>query len=215
MATTGRQGFERAQAVLPDLILLDVTMPDMDGFTACRLLQASPRTCDIPIIFLTAAGDDRDRLEGLQHGGVDYVVKPFLPAEIVARIRIHLHQSMQQSAMASPQAAPPLSPDEVILRAAKRFIFENLADLPALADIAHGAGTYDKKLSRIFRRELGMTVFTWAREERLQVASSWLADSDMRVADIADHVGFHSSASFVTAFRKRMGQTPGQYRQNL
>lgn len=215
VATTGRQGFHRAQALSPDLILLDVQMPDMDGFATCRLLQESPRTHDIPVIFLTAAGDDEQRLKGLQHGGADYIVKPFLPAEVVARVRIHLRRSTQPPAASPSEPMSLLSQGEVILRASMRFINENLADLPPLVDIAHEAGTHDKKLSAIFRQHLGMPVFAWVREERLRVARDWLVDSHMSIQDIAEQVGFHSAANFATAFRQRMGITPSQYRKNL
>lgn len=215
VATTGRQGFHRAQALSPDLILLDVQMPGMDGFATCRLLQETPRTHDIPIIFLTAVGDDEQRLKGLQHGAADYVVKPFLPAEVVARIRIHLQRSSPRPVVSPAEPMALLSQGEVILRSAMRFINENLADLPPLVDMAHEVGTHDKKLSAIFRQHLGMTVFTWAREERLRVARERLADSHMDIADIADQVGFHSAANFATAFRQRMGVTPSQYRKTL
>lgn len=215
VATTGRQGFHRAQALSPDIILLDVQMPGMDGFATCRLLQESPRTHGIPVIFLTAVGDDVQRLKGLQNGGSDYVVKPFLPAEIVARIRIHLQRSSPRPVASSAEPMVLLSQGEITLRSAMRLISENLADLPPLVDIAHEVGTHDKKLSAIFRQHLGVTVFAWAREERLRVAREWLANSHMDIADVAEQVGFHSAANFATAFRHRLGVTPSQYRQNL
>lgn len=90
MAFDGRQGYQRALAIKPDLILLDVRMPRMDGFAACRLLKADPITRDIPVIFLTAADTPNERIQGLTLGGVDYVSKPFAPDEVLARIRIHI-----------------------------------------------------------------------------------------------------------------------------
>lgn len=215
LATDGYQGFHRAQAVLPDLILLDVYMPRLDGFATCRLLQEAPRTREIPIIFLTSSGEDEQRLQGLQTGGVDYVVKPFLPEEIVARIRIHLQRSSHPSPQPPDYHEPSLTQSETLLRAAQRFISNNLANLPPLVDIAHEVGTHDKKLSAIFRKHVGMTVFAWAREERLRVASEWLTDSHMEMADIAAQIGFHSAANFATAFRHHSGVTPSQYRQNM
>lgn len=215
VATDGRQGFHRAQALQPALILLDVFMPGMGGFATCRLLKESPRTRDIPIIFLTCADDGDERVAGLQQGGVDYVVKPFLPAEVVARIKIHLQRTTNAPEPEPSGPMPLLSQGEITLRAAMRHINTNLSELPPLADIAHKVGTHDKKLSAIFREHLGMTVFAWVREERLRVAREWLADSHMSVQDIALQVGFHSAANFATAFRQRMGATPSQYRKNL
>ena len=74
----------------PDLILLDVLMPEMDGFDVCRRMKADDRTADIPIIFLTAMDDQINEEEGLKAGAVDYITKPFSPAIVKARIRIHL-----------------------------------------------------------------------------------------------------------------------------
>lgn len=78
LLTEPRQALQRAQALRPDLILLDVHMAQMDGFAVCRLLQEAPQTRQIPIIFLTSAVAVEQRLQGLTLGAVDYVVKPFL-----------------------------------------------------------------------------------------------------------------------------------------
>lgn len=220
IATGGRQGFHRAQALLPDLILLDVFMPGMSGFATCRLLKESSRTSGIPIIFLTSANDGDERLHGLTNGGVDYIIKPCIPAEVVARIRIHLNKvdtaRGEMASTAEPSDPMPLlSQGEITLRAAMRLINNNLAALPPLTEIAHQVGTHDKKLSAVFREHLGMTVFAWVREQRLRVAREWLADTDMSIADIAAQVGFHSATNFSTAFRQRLGVTPSQYRKNL
>ena len=215
VATDMRQGYERAVALTPDLILLDVRMPNVDGFAGARLLKESPQTCDIPIIFLSSAGAHDERLEGLLHGAVDYVLKPCLPAEVLARVRIHLRLAPR---VAAPESSTPqalLSPDEVILRAAMRFIGSNLAKLPPLAEIAHKVGTHDKKLSAIFRHYLDMTVFAWIRDERLRRGRELLADSRMSMQDIAEQVGFRAACNFTTAFRERTGVTPSAFRQGL
>ncbi len=215
VADSGRKGLERAQTLLPDLILLDVRMPGMDGFATCRLLKESPRTHDIPVIFLTSAGGCEDRLVGLSDGGVDYVTKPFQAAEVVARVRIHLRLSGRGGKTASSAPAPLLSRDEIILRAAMRRIHADLAALPSLDELARQVGTHDKRLSVIFRKQLGMTVFAWVREERLRASRQLLADPDMSIHDIAARIGFRSAANFATAFRQRMGMTPSRYRDCL
>lgn len=219
VATDGRQGLHRAQALAPDLILLDVGMPHLDGFATCRLLKESPRTRHVPIIFLTFAGADQERLVGLRHGGVDYILKPALPEEVVARVHIHLEYARRTAGGGEAdyfrEPMPLLSQGQVILRAAIRLISQHLADLPPLAEISRQVGTHDKKLSAIFRQHLGMTVFAWVREERLRVAREWLVGSDMPVHDIAAQAGFQSAANFSTAFRRRVGVTPSEYRKGL
>lgn len=89
-ATNGAEALDFARKEAPDLILLDVMLPDMDGFEVCRRLKKSPETAGIPIIFLTARTASEDIVRGFDAGGVDYVVKPFRSAELKARVRTHL-----------------------------------------------------------------------------------------------------------------------------
>ncbi len=94
-ATNGEEALETAILEKPDLILMDVMMPVMDGFEACRRLKADARTQDIPIIFLTALADSDAILRGFEAGGVDYICKPFQERELVARV--HTHLSLKQA----------------------------------------------------------------------------------------------------------------------
>ena len=216
LATDAQQGCRRAQALRPDLILLDVRMPGADGFAACRILKADPQTRDIPIIFFSSASADGERLEGLLNGGVDYILKPCLPMEVLARVRIHLKLASRATEVTSQVEPETLLPrDEVILRAAMRFIQANLAELPELSEIASKAGTHGKRLSAIFRERLGTTVFHWIREERLRRSRELLAHSHLGMQDIADQIGFRSACNFTTAFRERMGMTPSAYRAGV
>ncbi len=90
VATNGRQALEVVERVRPDLILLDVMMPEMDGFETCRRLKASAATNDIPVIFLTARTETTDIVRGFELGAVDYVPKPFNAHELLARVNTHL-----------------------------------------------------------------------------------------------------------------------------
>ena len=89
-ATSGLAGIKLVRARLPDLVLLDIMMPDMDGYDACRILKSDPDTRDIPIIFVTARSDVDDEAMGLRLGAADYITKPFVPALMRARISIHI-----------------------------------------------------------------------------------------------------------------------------
>ncbi len=86
----GQSGIELVKNSPPDLILLDVMMPGIDGFETCRRLQADPLTQEIPIIFMTALTDTVDKVKGLSLGAVDYISKPFQQEEVLARIKVHL-----------------------------------------------------------------------------------------------------------------------------
>jgi diguanylate cyclase (GGDEF)-like protein len=90
LATSGLAGLDIAVAQRPDLILLDVMMPDVDGYAICEQLKANPHTRAIPVIFITALKEETDEARGLEIGAIDYVTKPFSPAIVQARIRNHL-----------------------------------------------------------------------------------------------------------------------------
>lgn len=90
VATDGYQAIEAAERKQPDMILLDVMMPEMDGFETCRRLKASSVTENIPIIFVTALSSSKDMVTGLELGGVDYIIKPYNTAEVLARIKTQL-----------------------------------------------------------------------------------------------------------------------------
>jgi diguanylate cyclase (GGDEF)-like protein len=89
-ATSGEEALEIAHRQIPDLILLDVVMPEMDGYTVCARLKEDEVTRDIPVIFVTGKDQDEDESKGLIAGGIDYITKPIRPAIVTARIRNHL-----------------------------------------------------------------------------------------------------------------------------
>ena len=90
VAKSGKMALERVKYALPDLILLDVMMPEIDGFETCRRLQANPETTQIPVIFMTALSDTANKVEGFKLGAVDYITKPFQQEEVLARVKLHL-----------------------------------------------------------------------------------------------------------------------------
>jgi DNA-binding response OmpR family regulator len=214
VASDAYQGYQRALALRPDLIVLDVHMPQMDGFSLCRLLREAPATRHTPILFLSSANSSFERLEGLTVGGVDYIPKSCEPEEVLARIRIHLQLTWREPP--ASQCAPAdleLEGDEIVLRAAMRLIEQQLDDMPSLVQLAQKVGTHEKRLSRIFREQLGLTVFAYIRDARLRRGQELLSESAMSVQDVAELVGFRSACNFTTAFRQRIGITPSQFRQ--
>lgn len=92
-AGDGAAGLEAARRDLPDLVVLDLMLPGMDGLEVCRKLRAEPRTARIPVIMLTAKGGESDRVVGLEMGADDYVSKPFSPRELVARVKAVLRRA--------------------------------------------------------------------------------------------------------------------------
>lgn len=90
VAQDGETAFKMAKRTKPDLILLDIVMPEMDGYNTCHILKSDAETRNIPIIFITALSDTADKVAGFQAGAVDYICKPFQQEEILARIRLHM-----------------------------------------------------------------------------------------------------------------------------
>ncbi|MGD9246946.1 MAG: response regulator, partial [Desulfobacteraceae bacterium] len=89
-AANGRHALKSVAARLPELILLDVKMPGMDGFEVCRRLKANEKSRNVPVIFISAHGETAKKVEGFKAGGVDFVTKPFEREEVLARVDIHL-----------------------------------------------------------------------------------------------------------------------------
>ncbi len=90
VASDGQEGIELAQALHPDIIMLDLFMPGMDGYETCRQLKLKESTSDIPVIFMTAHSDQASMLRGYEVGGVDFITKPVQFEELLARINKHL-----------------------------------------------------------------------------------------------------------------------------
>ena len=96
---SGEQVLEMLQHVLPDIILLDVMMPKMDGLSTCRKIKKNPMTADIPVIFLSALDNIEDKVAGFAAGGADYITKPFQKIEVLTRLRTQLSLRKKQRAL--------------------------------------------------------------------------------------------------------------------
>ncbi|MCY2930672.1 MAG: diguanylate cyclase [Planctomycetota bacterium] len=108
-AAGGQEGLATARRERPDLILLDLDMPDMSGFDVCRALKADAALCMIPVIFLTGSGSTADKVKGLDLGAVDYVTKPFDAVELKARVRAALRTKHLQDLLAKYAQVDPLT----------------------------------------------------------------------------------------------------------
>ena len=111
-ATTGPEALRQLRAAPPDLVILDLMLPELDGLEVCRRLRADPATAALPVIMLTAKGDEVDRVVGLEMGADDYVVKPFSPKEMLARVRAVLRRAQ------APRSGVPLAVGGITLNGA-------------------------------------------------------------------------------------------------
>jgi DNA-binding response OmpR family regulator len=208
---SGKRGMHAALSSAIDVILLDTLLPDVDGYAVCRVLQESPVTRLVPVIFLTSANSPQDRIRGLTCGGVDYLEKTCAPEEILVRMWIQVRRRIQA---ALPAAEPvPRSYEQIVLQAAMKFIRANIDTSCALETVSREIGLHEKRLSQIFRDHTGMTAGLWTRREKLRRSMTLLAATGMSIHDIAKEVGYGSACNFTTAFRSWNGRTPLQFRK--
>jgi light-regulated signal transduction histidine kinase (bacteriophytochrome) len=116
--TSGAMAFRTMAAALPDLVLADIKMPGMDGYEFCRRLKEDARTRELPVIFISALGETKDKVRAFEAGGVDYITKPFQAGEVVARVRTHL--AMQDLRLSLSRANVELLARTAALEAANR-----------------------------------------------------------------------------------------------
>ncbi|AOY95485.1 DNA-binding response regulator [Cupriavidus sp. USMAA2-4] len=220
LAEDGHDGFRKALAILPDLILLDVGMPVCDGLTASRLLKSAPDTRAIPIIFLTAAGRPAERVQGLQSGAIDYIVKPFELKEVSLRLSIHARAGRHgreadpnRDAGADTGTAGSSALDAHLFRDARRHLLSRLHETPALPSLASALSTNALRLNLAFKRCAGVTVLDFLFEARMQYAASLLTRTTIDIQAVASATGYTTRQNFSTAYRRRFGMSPNESRQ--
>lgn len=211
IAMTGLQALPLVESLQPDLILMDVRMPGMDGLTVCRRLKENSLTQTIPVIFLTAANELPDKLEGFAAGGVDYIAKPFEALEVVARVGVHLPREI------TPAVAfdSLVTRNDRLLNAAQTLLRSRISSPPGLDELAHQLNSNRRRLNDVFQSHCGQPVFGWLREERLRQAYQFVSNSGLAFSQISDRLGYSSPANFTKAFRQRYGFTPSEIRRRL
>lgn len=211
IALDGWQGIKRATSNPPDLIVMDISMPGLDGFHTIQSLRSNPLTTAIPVIFLSVKDDLNDRLTAFELGAVDYVTKPYDAEEMAARIeaRLDAHHSLS----IENNETTSQTHDGVIAQAAQQYILAHLSDRKLPQAVRSLLGIGEKKLNAIFLHVHGKSLPAFVNEARLQKAMKLLTESEISIGEIADQTGHSSPANFTTAFGQRTGVTPAVYRR--
>lgn len=210
LAFNGEQGYHRALAVQPDLIVMDVSMPGTDGIVAGRLLKADPATETIPIIYLTSANDIQTRLETLGALGVDYITKPYSADEIVARIRIHNNRQGDRGVPA--KRTPMRSSEEVLVHACQEYVRSNLRVETGAEALAAKFNVTLRVLNSAFLKVRGISAARFVKDARMEEAKRLLTTTCLPMVEIAEEVGYSGNANFSTAFKQHVGLPPSKYR---
>ena len=214
-ARDGTEGIEKAWEVIPDLIISDVMMPKKDGYEVCRTLKLDERTSHIPIILLTARAASDDKIEGLETGADDYLIKPFEPKELLARIKnlIDLRQKLRErfklTVPVKPGEVAVASMDEVflskVISAVEHHIGDELFSTEELAaEVAMSRMQLHRKLSALTNQSAGEFI----RSLRLHRAMELLQKDVGTVSEIAYMVGFSDPSYFSKCFHKQFGKVP-------
>jgi diguanylate cyclase (GGDEF)-like protein/PAS domain S-box-containing protein len=166
-ATTGAMAIRAAQSPATELILLDIKLPDLDGYEVCRRLKSDDRTAEIPIIFLSALNESFNRIQGLEIGGVDYISKPFQIGEVLARVNTHLTIGQLQKSLKSQNQSLLYEIEENQRLKASLFEEKELAQV-TLQSIGDGVITVDLQANIKYLNSTAEQLTGWMLEEASQ-----------------------------------------------
>jgi len=214
-ASNGKDGVEQALHHIPNLILSDLMMPEMDGITLTGKIKTNELTSHIPIILLTAKNEPESRLEGFKTGADDYLTKPFSTEELRVRItnlieqRKRLAEKYRERSVVLPEAS---SMDEKFLKKIKTIVESNLGDfsfsVEKMADEMHISRT---QLLRKLKALIGLAPNEFIKNLRLEKAAELILAKTDTITQIGYTVGFNDQSYFTKCFKKQFGVSPSEY----
>lgn len=220
LAMNGRIGLEMALKLVPDLIVCDVMMPEVDGYEVCRKLKQEEQSSHIPIVMLTAKVDVDSRLQGLRQGADAYLAKPFNPEELELRLinLLQLRRQIQTYFEQFPTKSLPAHSypkEQAFLKKIKASMLAHLQDesfgIPELCkEMAISRSQLHRKLKALTGKSTSLII----RSIRLEEARNLLLGSELSIAEIAYQVGFGNPNYFSTVFSDFFGVSPTEMREN-
>ena len=219
LVVNGKEAWEMMQEELPDLVISDVMMPQMDGNELCRLIKQDKRTAHIPVILLTARQNTEAKLEGLQTGADDYVTKPFNMTILVLRIRklIELsryHRVTQGMIDPAPSEIVITSLDEKLIEKAIKYVEDNMSRTElSVEELSRELGMSRVHLYKKLLQITGKTPIEFIRVIRLKRAAQLLRESQLHVSEVAFEVGFNNPKYFSRYFKDEFGVLPSVYQE--
>ena len=218
----GLQGWESALELLPDLIISDVMMPNMDGLELCRKLKTDERTSHIPVVLLTARSAYVHQVNGFENGADTYIMKPFNPKILTLNIhnllqaREIIRQKFAQVITLEPQNLIINSTEQNFLNKTIRIIEDHIADPEFdVATLASEIGMSLPILYKKIRALTGLSVNDFIKSLRLKRADQLLKAGVGSIAEVAYSVGFNDRKYFSLEFKKQFGKSPTAYLDNL
>lgn len=217
-ARNGKEGFERAQHHLPDLIVSDVMMPEMDGIEFCRKIKNEKTLSHIPVILLTARTAEEQRLEGFEVGADDYITKPFNFEILQSRIknlinqRALFHKDFRKQIAIKASDIKITSLDEKLIQNAIKLVEDNISDADfSVENLSHELGMSRVHLYKKLLSLTGKAPLEFIRTIRIQRAAQLLEKSQLTVAEVAYKVGFNNPKYFTKYFKEEFNVLPSAY----
>ena len=220
----GREGLKELLSSIDnaryDLVVSDVMMPEMDGFTMLRMIKSNANVSDIPVIMLTSKADVNNRLEGLERGADAFLAKPFNMEELRMNIDnlLRSRQRLKGKYSGAQQQADKVEQpevkgnDELLMERIMKAINKNLSDSDFNVDmLTQEVGISRAQLHRKMKEMTGISTSEFLRNIRLEQAARLLKEQKINVTQVAYTVGFSNLAHFSTVFRKHFGISPSEY----
>ena len=222
LANNGKKGFDLCTEKIPDIVISDIIMPEMDGLVLCHALKSDIRTSHIPIIMLTAKSSDEDKLTGLKAGADAYLLKPFNAQDLEMRLqnilfhRAKLREYFNREVLVKSNMETPISRDSEFIKQLIDCVNRNLADpefniLKFASELSIGRNVLFKKTKELS----GLTPNDFILLMRLNKAAVLLINNTGNISEIAYSVGFTDPFYFSRCFKKQYGQTPSEYKKVL
>ncbi len=219
-AGNGKEGWQKALAQHPNLIVSDVSMPYMDGIELCKKLKSDKRTSHIPVILLTALTAEQDQLKGLEIGANDYITKPFNFDVLNIKVKnlMTLNTSLKNTYTKQIKVLAPEikieSSDEKLMDSVMRYIEENLTDSQlSVEELSKNVNMSRSSLYNKLLELTGQTPVEFIRSVKLEKAAVLLEKSDQTIAQVAYSVGFSTPNYFTKSFKAKYNMLPSEYVQ--
>ncbi len=216
--SNGKEAINILEKYKIDLIISDVMMPVLDGFMLCNKIKSNPKYSGIPIILLTAATLTDKQIEGFRSGADDYLVKPFNPDVLEARIESLLYRNrkveeyIKQQLIVGNQEIKVESHDEKLLQETIQYINEHLSDPEINIDrMCKAIGVSHSSLYRKIKQQTGLSLNELIRQVKIKRAAHLLKNKKLTIAEIMDETGFTNHSYFAKCFRKEFGLSPREY----
>ncbi|MFO7525914.1 MAG: two-component regulator propeller domain-containing protein [Ignavibacteriaceae bacterium] len=219
-ADNGKTGFAIAEEKIPDLIISDIMMPEMNGYELSRLIKSNEKTNHIPVILLTAKASTEDKIEGLETGADDYLIKPFNEQELKIRVRnlIKIRQQMREKY----QSQMLIKPNDVLVPSAQKVFISNLTSIIeknisneqfSVEILCQKIGMSRAQLHRKIKAVTNQSTSEFIRNFKLRRAAELLKQDAGNIAEICYMVGFNSQNYFTKMFHNLYGKTPLEYKK--